>query len=157
MRQVIPTLGDERDGVLREIFVIDDEVKRQMGKLWPVEFGLEMTMQQVRVITVVGNKPGMSTHELSAALGVSAPTTSGLVDRLCDKGFVERFFDPDDRRVRRLRLSAEGERVFSEMGSILQRVLLKVVSFMSVDDLKLVKRCSEALLAAITKAGDESV
>ena len=50
----------------------------------------------------------MSMHELAARLGGHKSNATGLADRLAARGLVERREDADDRRVKRLDLTAEG-------------------------------------------------
>jgi MarR family transcriptional regulator, organic hydroperoxide resistance regulator len=50
----------------------------------------------------------MSMRELAARLGGHASNATGVADRLAARGLVERHEDADDRRVKRLALTAEG-------------------------------------------------
>src|SRR5262249_16020161 len=59
-------------------------------------------------------------------MGISAPTLSGLVDRLTRREFVERLSDPSDRRVVRVRLTPEGERVSHDYESTAKVLLAQV-------------------------------
>jgi DNA-binding MarR family transcriptional regulator len=69
---------------------------------------LDLTLGQVNCLRTVGalGEPTMS--ELSAALGLSPSTVTGLVDTLIQRGQLQRRDDAADRRVVRVRLSAEG-------------------------------------------------
>ena len=48
---------------------------------------------------------------LAERLGVSLPSASRAVDGLVKKGLATRAEDPEDRRVRRIALSAKGSRL----------------------------------------------
>lgn len=50
-------------------------------------------------------------RELARRLGMDASNLTGVVDRLEERGLVERRPDPGDRRVRQLALTPEGERL----------------------------------------------
>jgi DNA-binding MarR family transcriptional regulator len=54
----------------------------------------------------------LSMGELAERLFCDASNVTGIVDRLEDKGLVERQPDPDDRRVKRLVLTASGRRLW---------------------------------------------
>jgi DNA-binding MarR family transcriptional regulator len=56
-----------------------------------------------------------SMSDLARHLGVSVPTVSKSIDVLADRGWVERWVDPSDRRHTIVRLSAEGRRVTAAM------------------------------------------
>ena len=57
-----------------------------------------VTMSQAKVLYLIAASDGMRMSELAVRLGVSISTTSGLVDRLVDHGFLARHDDPADRR-----------------------------------------------------------
>jgi DNA-binding transcriptional ArsR family regulator len=72
--------------------------------------GPETTPGQLRCLTVVAHlgQPAMS--GLAERLGLSPGTVTGLVDALVARGLVKRLRDAEDRRIVRLRLTAEGRR-----------------------------------------------
>lgn len=74
-----------------------------------------LTIQQLKVLLLVRLEGPLGGHDLAERLGVSAPTVSGVVDRLTERGLVARLADPHDRRVRRVRLTAAGERLVEEL------------------------------------------
>jgi DNA-binding MarR family transcriptional regulator len=47
--------------------------------------------------------------ELGDGLGISSPAASQMVDRLVQMGLVGRTEDPQDRRIKRLAITAQGE------------------------------------------------
>jgi len=70
-----------------------------------------LSTAQVRVLLLM--KPGgaVPMRSLAAQLDQDASNFTVLVDRLERRGAVERRADPDDRRVRALALTPEGERL----------------------------------------------
>ena len=70
-----------------------------------------LTLTQVGLITELGQKSNATAtmKELEALLSVSQPTVVGIVKRLEQKGFVECFESPEDRRVKIVRLTKAGE------------------------------------------------
>ena len=59
--------------------------------------------------------------ELARHLAVSVPTVSKSIDVLVDRGWVERWIDPSDRRQTIVRLTADGRSVATEMKRQSQR------------------------------------
>jgi DNA-binding MarR family transcriptional regulator len=57
----------------------------------------------------------MSMRELAARLGGHASNATGIADRLAARGLVERHEDADDRRVKRVGLTAEGAATRTEL------------------------------------------
>jgi DNA-binding MarR family transcriptional regulator len=52
---------------------------------------------------------------LAEDLGVALPNATGIVDRLCERGLVERMPDAADRRVVRVCLTDAGRQLVDEM------------------------------------------
>jgi len=146
-------LDAERTELLAEIFALHGRVHDEaLAIAGPMPNPSDLTMQQLRVIGFIAKEPGLAGHELGNRLGVSAPTASGLVDRLVEKGLLQRVDDPDDRRVRRLHVTTEGLDLIRQMDSLIERAMMKVITVMTVDDLKLMRRSSEVFLDAMHRA-----
>jgi len=146
-------LDDERAALARELFDLNSAVHdRAMGLVGPMPTPPDLTMQQLRVLGHVVKQPGIAGHELGTQLGVSAPTASGLVERLVEKGLIARTDDPADRRVRRLHPTETGRDMMREMDSMFGRVLGVVLGVLSVEDLDLLCRGSRAMLDALERA-----
>ena len=86
---------------------------------------------------------------------MSAPTASGLIERLVEKGLISRTDDPDDRRVRRLHPTEGGLAVMRDMDSMFGRALGVVLHRLSTEDLALLCRSAEAMLAALERTQAE--
>ena len=61
-------------------------------------FTLELTMPQLRALFALREEGRSRMGTLAALLGMSLSGATGLMDRLLEKGLVERAVDPDDRR-----------------------------------------------------------
>jgi 4'-phosphopantetheinyl transferase len=146
-------LEPEQARLLKEIFVLHGEVHDQaLAIAGPMPNPSDLTMQQLRVLGFVAKEPGLAGHELGTRLGVSAPTASGLVDRLVEKGLLSRADDPDDRRVRRLHVTTAGMDLIRQMDSLLERAMYKVIRMMTVPELELMRRSSQVMLEAMARA-----
>ena len=149
-------LDEERAAVARDLFELNSQVHdRALGLVGPMPMPPDLTMQQVRVLGHVTKDPGIAGHELGERLGVSAPTASGLIDRLVEKGQITRVDDPSDRRVRRLHPTELGLDVIREMDSMFGRALGVLIQHMSLDDLEVLRRGSLAMLDALERAQAE--
>lgn len=72
---------------------------------------LGITRAQWLVLTRLHRHPGASHTELADMMEVEKATAGRMIDRLEANGWVERRVEPDDRRVKRVYLTAEAERV----------------------------------------------
>jgi DNA-binding MarR family transcriptional regulator len=76
-----------------------------------------LTLTQCKVLTALGAAEGepQAAKDIAAPIGASLPTVSRAVDVLVRGGLVDRVEDADDRRVRNLALTEEGERLVRQL------------------------------------------
>jgi DNA-binding MarR family transcriptional regulator len=110
----------------------------------------DITLPQLRVLSYLRANPGATTNALARALGLTAPTVSGLVEKLAIAGLVARGVNPDDRRVIPLALTAEGLGVISEIRQGNSAYLTELAGELG-DDLASTVQALEQLVAAIDK------
>jgi DNA-binding MarR family transcriptional regulator len=79
----------------------------------------DLTLQQIRVFAFVFAQGQTPISGVSEALGIRPNVATGIVQRLVDRGLIERREDPGDRRVRLLTVSEQGVALINELGSIL--------------------------------------
>jgi DNA-binding MarR family transcriptional regulator len=66
------------------------------------------SMTQLNVLWQLEQQGPISMSRIADLLDVSMPNATGLIDRMVERGLVERVGDPDDRRVVLVRPSAAG-------------------------------------------------
>ena len=71
-----------------------------------------LTHAQFDIIATLGNTAGMSYKELGDKTLITKGTLTGVIERLEQKGLVERQRNDSDKRSFFVRLTAEGEAVF---------------------------------------------
>jgi len=76
----------------------------------------------------------LTQQELSARLLVTKGNVTGLIDRLAERGLVERRADPGDRRLNRLALTAEGRALFTRARPDHDRAVCDLLSALPVAD-----------------------
>ncbi|WP_238365108.1 MarR family winged helix-turn-helix transcriptional regulator [Mesobacterium pallidum] len=77
--------------------------------------GHEMTSVQYAALRTLAEHPGIDQAGLAARIAYDRATIGGVVDRLEQKGLVERCVSPRDRRAREVRLSEQGQALFDEV------------------------------------------
>jgi DNA-binding MarR family transcriptional regulator len=82
-----------------------------------------LTFPQIIVMYVLTWMGPLPISALAERLRLSLAATSQLVDRLVEGGYVAREEDADDRRVRRVRMRAHGERFMDRLNEIRRREL----------------------------------
>lgn len=76
-----------------------------------------LTMPQLRLMHVLLRHGGQPVGHLAERLDVRPATVTGLTDRLFRNGLISRHPDPTDRRVVRIELTPDGERVLREVNA----------------------------------------
>ena len=70
--------------------------------------GFDLTAVQFAALDAIAQQPGVDQASLAATIGFDRATLGGVVDRLEQKGLVQRRVSPQDRRARQLHLSPAG-------------------------------------------------
>ena len=76
---------------------------------------LGLTPSQFDIIATLGNTAGMTATELGEKTLITKGTLTGVVDRLIDRGWVERTAHGSDRRSQTIRLTPSGETLFAKV------------------------------------------
>ncbi len=77
--------------------------------------GLNVTPVQYAALQTVADQPAVDQRTLARTIGFDTSTIGGVIDRLEARGLVQRNADPEDRRVRRLTLTAEGRALLAHV------------------------------------------
>jgi DNA-binding MarR family transcriptional regulator len=115
---------------------------------------LDMSMAQFKTIFVLATAPaedegdGPRMSDVARRLGVSAPTASTLIDRLVERGLVDRREDPRDRRQHRCRLSPEGHWLAARFYESARARTKLLLAQLSQDELETVLHGLEYLVRA---------
>ena len=85
---------------------------RVMNNLYDKKFNkYNLTGAQVSILSILWKRDGVTQKEFNEQLNLRAPSVSGLVDILCDKGLIIRKQDPEDARFKRIFLTEEGKKL----------------------------------------------
>jgi len=92
-----------------------------------------MTRAQWMILFRLERQPGLSQKELAEILEVEPITVARLIDRLEDRGMVERRDDPHDRRIWRLHLCPPAQPVLQDLHAERADMLRMVSSGLDAD------------------------
>ena len=73
-----------------------------------------LTPTQFAALAKLAEKGPLSQNLLGRETAMDGATIKGVIDRLTERGLVEARADPGDRRLRMIRLTAEGAALFDE-------------------------------------------
>jgi DNA-binding MarR family transcriptional regulator len=77
-------------------------------------YGSDLTVAQANVIFTLGNTDGMTCKDIGDWTHITKGTLTGVIDRLENKGLVERWTVEGDGRKTIIALTRRGERVFKK-------------------------------------------
>ena len=102
---------------------MQDEVASQLQK-----HGL--TLPQFEVLSSLAVSSCTNQQELAQRLQVTKGNLVGLIDRLTERGWVERHPDPEDRRVNKVRITDAGkvllEKVYPDQRAAVERMMVRL-------------------------------
>jgi DNA-binding MarR family transcriptional regulator len=91
-------------------------MKGDQGELLALIAELDLTMPQIRAMFVLDTADhALALTELAPQMGLSVAAAGRSVDGLVRDGLVSRTEDPDDRRIKRLALTAHGQAALARM------------------------------------------
>lgn len=111
---------------------------------------LGLTRAQWVVIARVHRHPGLSQTEIADLLEIEKATAGRLIDRMEAKDWLERRADPNDRRINRLHLTKEAERLHELIWPIAESTVDSALQDLSTTErrtlTKLMRRVKQQLL-----------
>jgi DNA-binding MarR family transcriptional regulator len=111
-----------------------------------------VTMSQAKVLYLIAASEGMRMSELAVRLGVSISTTSGLVDRLVDRGLLARHDDPADRRQVVVTITPTGNADLERFRELNAAQMRRLLARLGDSELDVVERATVLLAAAAGEA-----
>jgi len=99
-----------------------------------VKAGISMT--HLHILWVLEHHGDLTMTRLADLLDVSLSNATGLVDRMEERGLVERFRVPGDRRVVLVRASADGARIRDEIEALKHDGIRSILGRLPVDRLE---------------------
>jgi MarR family transcriptional regulator, transcriptional regulator for hemolysin len=104
-------------------FMINDVARmlRTYADYKGAQFGV--TRAQWAVLVRLDRFEGLKQSELAEMLDLQPITLTRLLDRLCENGLIERRADPNDRRAKRLFLTAAARPLLEQLGVLSEETL----------------------------------
>ncbi len=151
-----PAATSERDELIAQLERTQQQFERRaLSALAEPLISTPLTMQQLKVLTMIAIDPAKATGQnLAELLHVSLASMSGMIDRLVDHGMVVRTEDPEDRRVRRLTVTAEGSEMIRSLLSTAGTMPTPVLRRMELADLRALVQGIRALDRAVLELSE---
>lgn len=99
----------EERKILNHLLVnVFNKILRIEEKMIRENSNLDLTVTEMHTLDAIGPDYGGNMTEIAEKLSITVGTLTSSINRLLNKGYVERIRDEDDRRVVRVVLSPKG-------------------------------------------------
>jgi DNA-binding MarR family transcriptional regulator len=113
---------------------------------------LGLSMAQLHILYTLQRNGEMPMSRLAEVLNVSLSNATGLIDRIEERGFVERTRVPEDRRIVLIRVTEAGERMLREIDALSDELLRSVLGHLDRSKLAGVRQAFTSLRDAVSVA-----
>lgn len=98
------------------------------------EAGFDLTPVQFAAIEALSIYPGSEQARIAALIAYDRATIGGVIDRLVQKGYVDRAVSQRDRRAREVRLSDLGAAALESMRPVVRALQEEILAKLSSGD-----------------------
>ncbi len=138
-----------KDELVEANLQLGDRAFRELFPILPKEWlSLDLTAGQLKTLLLLYVNGPARMSDIASALGVSLPTSTGVLDRMVEQGIVVRESDPGDRRVVICRLSPQGEALLTGLVRLARDRAEVMLRALDRPKLLAVRAALEALLEA---------
>lgn len=95
------------------------------------EAGFDMTSVQFAALDAIAQQPGIDQAGLAATISFDRATIGGVVDRLEQKGLLQRRVSEQDRRARQLHLTPQGRRLLKACRPVVEALQAEILAPLS--------------------------
>ena len=134
---------------IQNILKLQDELVRDRA-VWDVGpwLELEISTPQLKTLILICEEETIRMRELAHMLGGSFSNATVLVERLVDRGLVERLAEPRDRRVVMVRATKDGQRLVEQLATSWRTLSAPLLETLTSEDLATVHEALRVLLKA---------
>ena len=93
--------------------------------------GFDMTSVQFAALDAIAQQPGIDQASLAATIGFDRATIGGVIERLENKGLVQREVSAEDRRARLLNLTREGKKLLAASRPVVESLQAGILALLS--------------------------
>jgi DNA-binding MarR family transcriptional regulator len=142
----------DTQAVLSEFTAWNPRQRTDMFRRW---LSGSLSIVHLYVLTILESDGALPMGKIAEALDVSVASTTGIIDRMEQRGLVERGQNAEDRRVVLVRPTAAGLTVFSDLDELRQATLARILEHVDDDELAALLKGLRAMNAARTALSAE--
>ena len=153
------SVATEREALIQSILQLEATLVRERCAVQPPPLlDIDVTMLQLKALLIIASAAGtvdpggLRVSDLARWLDVTAATASTLLDRLVDRGLIERREDPNDRRQHRCQASPTGRELVRKFFEGTQAQTRELLTTLSDEELHTVLEAVKILVQAAGRA-----
>jgi DNA-binding MarR family transcriptional regulator len=112
----------------------------------------EMSMSHFHLMSMLDRHGSMAMSRIADLLGVSVSNATGLIDRIEERGLVERIRVPEDRRVVHVQLTDKGRQTLHEVELFKEDMIHGILNRLDERQLRRVAAAMSDLRGAVVEA-----
>lgn len=110
----------------------------------------KVTLPQMMILHFLEVEQEAKMKDLAHFMGVTMAAMTGIIDRLVKSGHCARIYDPKDRRIIKIKLTAKGDNLVKNMNKRKRQMIMKIFGKISETDrhdyLRILLQIKEILL-----------
>lgn len=108
----------------------------------------DISMTHYHVLMMLDAEGTIPMHRVADMLACSTPNATGIVDRMAERGLIERLSDDRDRRVVLIQLTDVGRQTLAAFETVKQNNLRRILETLPIDDQRNCLRAFRAMRLA---------
>ena len=110
---------------------------------------LQMTGIQYTILSIVDQREGISSAELSRRFFVTAQTMNEIINGIEQRGLIARKEDPANKRILRMKLTAQGRKLLKKCDNIADRIEEAAFDWITPDQHQALRQNLQLLLQGL--------
>ena len=148
----------DRHELIRKIIELQHKSGHAMRHHASAEWmDLSLTIGQLKSLFYIDREESINFRKLAAALEVTPPNITGIVDRLVEHGLVSRKENPEDRRVLLLRTTDKGKTLLAKLRGSSTSRMSGILSGLTDEELSALAKGLEAIARETERNKEKTV
>ncbi len=93
-----------------------------------------LSILQIQALMCLSHSNAVTMSDIAAHFRIELPSATSLINKLCDQKLVRRYEDPQDRRLVKVALTAEGKALLEKAMSQRRNKVKKMLSYLSAKE-----------------------
>jgi len=147
----VPGLDADLQALMKSIRMIAQAIDTRSKAMSRIS---GLTIPQVVILQGVRDLGEVTTNGLSRHVDLSPGTVVSVLEKLEERGFIERYRNAQDRRVVHTRMTASGAAILAQAPSLLPDEVVRAIKALDDGDRRSLVGSFQSVAAMLNKAGD---